>query len=483
MGAALVRHMHGAHQPGGARAARQRDPDPRAMHRGGDFRFSRAARFAMSDETSLPSAPMSPIIDHDLRYQLANELHARPFPALNAPSFAAFLAIKQPQDAVGRDRTADRAHLLELLDRFGAQHPKPDATHWFGELGKYRLKWEQHTEFLSYTIFGDGVAERPFDPTMFEVFPQDWLGHAPGVRITSALIRIEHRAEPAVIHEKLDAWFVPDSLAVSRILDDKAVMAGDFRIDTAGHMRFAIFVAPDITARRIGRIVQRVSEIETYKSMSMLGHARVRQLGPAMGALDERLTGLMDEMTDAAARPDETLQGLLETSAELETILAQSAFRFGATGAYETLVHQRIEVLREERYEGRQTFREFMMRRFDPAMRTAKSAEGRLHEMAERAIRAGNLLRTRVDVERSAQNQLLLESMDRRADVQLQLQKTVEGLSVVAISYYALNLVSYTAYPLFSALHVSKGIGTAVLAPLVVVVVWLMVHRIRKAMH
>ena len=127
--------------------------------------------------------------------------------------------------------------------------------------------------------------------------------------------------------------------------------------------------------------------------------------------------------------------------------MAQSSFRFGATGAYEAIVNQRIEVLREDRFQGRQTFAEFMMRRFDPAMRTVKATERRLQTMAERAIRAGDLLRTRVDVERSAQNQKLLESMDKRADLQLRLQKTVEGLSVVAISYYAVNLVLYMVQP------------------------------------
>ena len=77
------------------------------------------------------------------------------------------------------------------------------------------------------------------------------------------------------------------------------------------------------------------------------------------------------------------------------------------------------------------------MRRYDPAMRTVKATQRRLDTMADRAIRAGELLRTSVDVDRSAQNQKLLESMNRRADAQLRLQRTVEGLSVVAISYYA----------------------------------------------
>ncbi len=422
---------------------------------------------------------MAPLEDHPLRYQLANELHARPFPSLDAPCRAAFLAIKQPQDAAARDRAADRAHLLELLDRYGAQHPQPDATHYFGKIGRYTLKWESHTEFVSYTAFDEGVADHPFDGRTFGMFPDEWLSRAPGTRITSALIRVEPMPDGETVRRKLVDWFVPESLAVSRILDDTAIMASDFRIDSSGHIRMAVFAREDTGPRRIGRIVQRLCEIETYKAMSMLGLARVRTLGNRMAEIDHRLTDLMNEMTGEVSKPDATLKALLNVSAELEKILAETSFRFGATAAYEALVAQRIEVMREERFEGRQSFGEFMMRRFDPAMRTVKSAERRLQAMAERAIRAGNLLRTRVDVERSAQNQDLLASMDRRADAQLKLQRTVEGLSVVAISYYAVNLVSYMAYP-FAPAGWSQSLVTAALTPPVVLTVWFAIRRIRR---
>lgn len=427
---------------------------------------------------------MVPITDHPLRYALANELHARPFAALSAPCHAAYLAIKQPQDAASRDRAQDRAHLIELLDRFGAQHPQPDATHYFGALGRYHLKWECHTEFVTYTIFADGVADRPFDPAAFEVFPDDWLEKLPGQRVTSALIRIEHqKASDEEIVQHFQDWFVPESLACSWVLDRSAIMASDFRIDSAGHMRFALFVAPTTGRRRIGRVVQRICEIEIYKAMSMLGFERARNMSGRMGDIDAKLLSLVGEMGAEERPADETLHELLQISGELEDMLAQSAFRFSATGAYEALVHQRIEVLREERFGGRQTFREFMMRRFDPAMRTVKSTERRLNAMSERAIRAGDLLRTRVDVERSAQNQELLTSMDRRSDLQLRLQRTVEGLSVVAISYYALNLVLYVLAPVEKLAHIEKYWMTAVVTPLVVLAVWGMLRRIQKAMH
>ena len=426
---------------------------------------------------------MSPIADHPLRYTMANELHARPFPAVDAPSRAAYLAIKPATNAAGRDRDADRAHLIDLLDRFGAQHPRPEATHYFGTIGKHKLKWESHTEFVTYTIFGEGVADRPFDAATFSIFPEDWLSKAPGTRVTSALIRIEVADGDGGISQKAQDWFVPESLAISRVIEDDLVIAGDFRIDHAGHMRFAVFARPHVDDRRIGRVVQRLCEVETYKAMSMLGLTRARELGTKMAGFDRRLTTLLDDMRKGEADPASVLQSLLEVSAEIENTIAQSSFRFGATAAYEKIVNQRIEVLREQRFEGRQTFGEFMMRRFDPAMRTVKSTENRLQAMSERALRAGDLLRTRVDVDRSAQNQELLTSMDRRADLQLRLQRTVEGLSVVAISYYAVNLVLYVLGPLEAGLGISKVVLAALATPVVLVLVWLMVNRIRKHME
>ena len=426
---------------------------------------------------------MSPIDDHPLRYSLANELHARPFPVLDIPCSAKFLAIKQPENAASRDRGLDRAHLIALLDMHGAPHPQPNATHYSGTIGRHTLKWEQHTEFVTYTAFETSLSDRPFDTAEFDVFPQDWLDAAPGARITSALVRVAPKPDDRTIIAALEDWFVPESLAVSSILDDCAVVAGDFRIDTAGHTRFAVFVNPGTGQRRVGRIVQRLCEIETYKTMSMLGLSRVRAMAGDMTSLENNLTGLIANLPRQHANADETLHTLLSISAELEGMSARASFRFGATDAYQALVGQRIGVLREDRFQGRQTFGEFMMRRFDPAMRTVKSAQGRLGAMTERATRAADLLRTRVDVERSAQNQDLLESMDRRADLQLRLQKTVEGLSIVAISYYALNLVLYILTPFGKEIGIDKLWLAAIATPLVILGVWFMVRRIRKAME
>ena len=426
---------------------------------------------------------MTPIQDHPLRYQLANELHARPFPAIEVPATVVFVAIKRPGAAAGRDRDADLAHLTALLDRHGAAHPQPGATHYSGQIGRHVLKWEQHTEFVTYTAISKGLSARAFDPGDFEVFPADWLEAAPGRRMTSASVRIQSRPDDVAISTLLDDWFVPESLAVARVLDGGAVVAGDYRIDPAGHMRFALFAGAETEELRIGRVVQRILEIETYKSISMLGFARTRDLQREIGGLETRLTELMTDMTGGAHPADDVLEPLLSVSAELETLAARASYRFAATAAYEAIVGQRIEALREARFAGRPLFAEFMMRRFDPAMRTVRATERRLQALADRAMRAGELLRTKVDVERSAQNQALLESMDRRADMALRLQRTVEGLSVVAISYYAVSLVGYLIYPLTGVLGLSKGQLTAAITLPVVGLVWWMIRRVRRRLE
>ncbi|MFT4729059.1 MAG: putative membrane-anchored protein [Granulosicoccus sp.] len=423
---------------------------------------------------------MIPIADHPLRYAMANELHARPFPVIAAPSRAAYLAIKPAQNAAGRNREADWAHLIDLLDRFGAQHPHPGATHYSGQIGKHSLKWESHTEFITYTVFDEAISGRSFDSQTFTAFPHDWLAASPGTRVTSALIQIEVADGDDGIIKKARDWFVPESLAISRVLDKELVIAGDFRIDSSGHMRFAVFAQPDVGERLVGRVVQHLCEIETYKAMSMLGLHRARELGSRMGTIDETLTSLLSDMVGPINKPEAMLQSLLEVSAELENIVAQSSYRFGATKAYESIVNQRIEVLREQRFRELQTFNEFMMRRFDPAMRTVESTQERLSRMSERAQRASDLLRTRVDVERSAQNQDLLTSMDQRAGLQLRLQRTVEGLSVVAVSYYAVNLVLYMCAPLGKFYGISKTSMAAIATPLVLLGVWWMIKRIHK---
>ena len=240
---------------------------------------------------------MTALQDHPLRYELANELHARPFPSIATSATAVFVALRPKKDAAWRNRAADLAHLCALLDRYGAAHPAPHATHYSGQIGRHTLKWESHTEFVTYTAFFTGVSDRAFYAADFNIFPDDWLAASGMERVTSALVRVGPSPVVATIKEAVAEWFVPESVAVSYVLDGAAVIAGDFHIDPAGHMRFAVFVNEGTGPQRTGRIVQRLCEIDTYKTLSMLGFARVRSLSGPLAKFDAQLSGLMEDMT------------------------------------------------------------------------------------------------------------------------------------------------------------------------------------------
>jgi uncharacterized membrane-anchored protein len=217
--------------------------------------------------------------------------------------------------------------------------------------------------------------------------------------------------------------------------------------------------------------------------MALLALPLAREIAPQVTRIDRTLTAASGRIAGLADIEDE--RALLDTqmdhAAEIERLVNGSSYRFGAARAYYALVDRRVDELREARIEGLQTIREFMDRRLAPAMRTCESAAGRLEALAQRVARASNLLRTRVDIELEAQNRDVLMSMNRRAQLQLRLQETVEGLSVVAISYYAVGLVGYAAKAAHAGgLPVDTELITGLAIPVVLGGVWLMVRRIRR---
>lgn len=415
------------------------------------------------------------VADHPHRAALVEELHARPFPAIAAPSAAWFVALR-PERRSERDRMAERAQLDRLIKGACLTLPEPEATHWSGRLGPLWMKWESHNEFVTFLVWGSKEAD-------VIALSQDILQDAPGLRIASARFRIQMVRDDEQVKEVLVSDHSRDSLAVARILDDQAVIAGDFSPDPAGDMRFSVIVQSDVGPKRIGRTVQRLCEIETYRAMAMLGWVRAREMGPQLGEIGTQLSQAVGQLGESSREAETTLHELLGISARLERLTARSSFRMSATWAYERLVTSRIDALREERFEGRQTFAEFMLRRFDPAMRTVESTERRLNRLTERARRAGELLRTRVEVELSRQNRELLVSMDKRSDEALRLQHTVEGLSVVAISYYATSLALYVAGPFAYEVGLDKTWLAALITPVVVLGVWAALRAIRKRLH
>ncbi|MEO1137100.1 MAG: DUF3422 domain-containing protein [Pseudomonadota bacterium] len=415
--------------------------------------------------------------NHEQRFDLSNEVHARPPEPLTAPVKVSCIAVTTDWPY----REEDRDVVAQLTKRYGKTPPGPGVKHYSVDLGAFRLIWERHTEFTRYT-FITSATDDFFSTSAIESAPTEWIESLPGNLIAAANAVFVQDEEATDDYSALsDRYFDGNALIGSIVTSDAAVAVTDFRIHSDGFSRFLVYNR-SMTPWHAGRIVQRLLEIETYRIMALLSLPEAHKLNPQLSAWETKLSDITMKMTRTTdTEEQELLNSLTSLQADIEQSHTQSQFRFNAGKAYYALVQRRIEELREERIKGMQTFSEFTERRLAPAMNTCTAAANRLHSLSERVDRSAQLLSTRVNMSLERQNQAVLEHMNRRAELQIRLQQTVEGLSIAAITYYAVGVVGYIGYALEeSGLAINTKIVMGIAVPIVLLLSALGVWHMRK---
>lgn len=425
-----------------------------------------------------PRFAISELEEHPLRQRLNNEFHARPPLPLEGPLLVSHLVFKRGRTSI----QPERDNLTRLTQSQVCQSIESSDAHMMLDAGSFRLRWEMHTEFSSYTFFRPLPAGEILDPdaTAFDAVHPDWMGAIPGKLIVAS--HVELRSTEEIAPESVLAKLNPSGrqMVASQVADSNAWVFTDFKVDN-GFSRFLVLNA-GMTQRQAGRTVQRLVEIETYRMMALLGLPVAKEVGGWLYGAEKELADLMDRIGNAHSPEDErtVLASLSKLAAEVENSVARTTFRFGAANAYHGLVVQRIAELRETRIPGLPTIDEFMQRRLVPAMATCEAIARRQEELSGRVARNSQLLRTRVDIELERQNQELLSQMNRRAKLQLRLQETVEGLSVVVLTYYGSQLVQYLAKGTKELHHLNTDVITAVSIPVIAGLVFWGTRRMRK---
>lgn len=417
--------------------------------------------------------------EHPLRAALTAEMNARPHAVIPAPAQISHIAVVTGEEAVD----ADLAHLAKLCQAFKVSAPSETASQFDADFGPFRLKWERHTEYAAYTLITTGGFDQPFKGTPITEVPEDWLRDMPGQVLTAMHVTIESQEMSLREGSNLSGLFDNNIVVGGSAIDGRAMLWTDYQTHSDGFLRFLIRDA-GISPESLGRLVKRLCEMETYRAMAMLALPPARDSRPKIASLEQDLSDILQTLAFSDGTDDEQrlLELLSKVAAETERISASLNYRFSASRAYQELVVQRAESLRIERIPGLQPITEYVMTRFAPAMETRDNLTRRIETLSRRVARASDLLRTRVDVALEAQNRDLLESMDRRAKLQLRLQQTVEGLSVVAISYYLMGLLGYVVKGLSyaGALPIDPNIALMALLVPVIGLVWWGVHHIRE---
>ena len=413
------------------------------------------------------------------RHALHNEVHARPPESMVAPAAIAHVVMLTSSN----EREASRAHVSDLLRKQHLPLPDTGSTHIRMDLGQYRLRWEMHTEFVTWTFTRPLDAAPPAGqqpPRATDVVPRDWLAALPGECLASVhLWALPSNAVGAdvLVRQMLQE----ETLVASTVADGYAEIYTDFAIHADGFSRM-LLLAGGISPRRMGRLVQQLLEIETYRMAALMGLPAAREAAEVLGSAERELAELAGSIRSASREQEpELLDKLTRLAGQVESQHATSHSRFSASSAYFELVDRRIDDISESRLTGLQTIREFMDRRLSPARSTCQWATRRQDALSQRVSRISNLLRTRVEIEQQQSSQALLGTMNRRQDLQLKLQSTVEGLSVAAITYYIVGLVLFAAKGLRSAGWPLNPETTAAMAiPVVLLTIWYLMRRLRN---
>ncbi|MDE2017151.1 MAG: DUF3422 domain-containing protein [Hyphomicrobiales bacterium] len=402
-------------------------------------------------------------------------MHARPFAPLTTPHRVLHYAF-MPE---GEARVIDRRNLRALCESRGLPGPASGAKHHRVDLGDFVLLWEGHTEFTTYSFEIPAAAGvEPFAPPAEGWRDPMSLVPAPG----PLLAKVDLCLVSAPADAPAPAAFAGRDVARSSVERGRATIASDFAPDDRGFVRIAL-LDHGLGAAKAGALARRALEIETYRVLCLLGLPAAQEMAPAIRGVELALPALIDGMRREGTMEDNRalLDRLIAHAAELERAASANAFRFGATRAYHKLIESRLAATGERPAEGAVGWGEFFARRLQPAVRTCNAVQRRADELSRRLARAAQLLRTRVEIDLETQNAGVLRAMNDLARLQLRLQRTVEGLSVAAISYYVASLAGHV----FDGLHaagypVDPAVATALAVPVAVLAVGVVVWRIRS---
>jgi uncharacterized membrane-anchored protein len=408
--------------------------------------------------------------DHPLRAALASEMHVRKLPPMAAPTRIMQVVLLSDNSQVDRER-AMLAKRCELGDS------EPSSNFIVGSCNRLDVVWERHTEFSSYMFISSGPFDSPFEGDVFEGVARGWFADMPGQVVRGTQLALASRD----FIEGARSWFSNQDLVICDVSDGAARLWSDFRIHPDGFGRL-LLIDNGLTQQEASLVIQRLQELGNYRNMALLGLPIAQKLTARVSAYEARLAALSSAMAVRAGPDAELLRSLVELTAELAEMVAETRYRMSASRAYAQIVHDRLESLRVGRIKGQQTLGDFTDRRLLPAVRTCVSFSARLEDLSQRAAWASSLMRTRVDTALSMQNRDLLASMDRRTDLQLRLQQTVEGLSVVAISYYLVGLLGYVSHGL-EAPWPRHDVLMAAVVPVVLLVTWLGLKRVTRRFH
>lgn len=411
-----------------------------------------------------------PFVNHPDRAAAQAEVHARPIVPIKAPARVRRLGFLFGQDQAGAQRA--RAAFTAFCKAKGIEAPSASARRFDFETSRHHVTWEFHTEFTTVTW-----VSRLDDPDPWP--PEIGLEAVKGDPVAVA-VRIDLVASAAISEVAL-AGFDERSLCYATVEQGRAQVATDFLADARGYTRYEVAVG-SLGRYLLGALVRRLLEIDTYRVLALFGIGLARAEAPRLGDLETRLASTMREV-GAASDPVQSaasLDAMYRLQHDASQSVERTRYRFAASHAYGSILTQRLHDLGEQPHGEHWTLKSYLNQRIEPALSTFNAVERRQVALLEQAARSTALLGTRISLDIDTQNRSILGTILDTAKSQFRLQRTVEGLSTIAITYYLLGVVGYATHGVAPAYEHEKAVAIAIFAPVAFLSVWFYLRRVQK---
>ncbi len=353
------------------------------------------------------------------------------------------------------DRPQSRQEFLQLLGCLEIAEEHAVVHDKFGHGAKVApngdrllVTWEAHTEYYSYQVWhipDDKLQPLAFGPL---TFPDYAMPLSPlGLEINALDILVLPHTNLTV--EEVKTTMPGPQIYGSRLFGHDISVMATFTPDEHRRERYLI-TSPsfDVLLNQLGRTIDTLVAVENYTHLILLPlHAFAQAVDQVQQHEQRHLYQREVITTQIADSTQDTLQHWLTVLTQdfmnVSRMAESMRYKLSAAVPYDRIIRANVASLQEQPVEGCRPLSEYV------DGKTIGVAEGyqqfikRINALVNDFQGSIAVIRTKVELQLQNQNVQLLRSMDKTTRSQAILQRTVEGLSVIVLSYYLSGLGSY----------------------------------------
>lgn len=360
------------------------------------------------------------------------------------------------------DRPQSREEFQQLLQCFDIPEEHRVVHEKFGHGAKVApngdrllVTWEAHTEYYSYQVWhipDDKLKPLEFGPL---TFPNYAMPLSPlGIEVNALDILVLPHTSLSV--EEVKNTMPGPQVYGSRIFGQDISVMTTFTHDEYHRERYLIMCPSfDVLLTQLARTIDTLVAIENYTHLILLPLQAFAQSVDQVHQYEQRHLYQRGVITTeiGGSTPDKLQHWLTVLTQDFMKVsrLAESMrFKLSASVPYERIIRSNLALLQEQGIDGCRKISEYVDGKTIGVADGYQQLIKRINALVNDFQGSIAVIRTKVELQLQDQNLALqdqnlqlLRSVDKTTRSQAILQHTVEGLSVIVISYYLSGLGSY----------------------------------------